>query len=274
MQGSGSYGLEGYKESSASYVYACFESFYCELLRNKQRVLTKAWLQPDASDQEVTPDIFANSLLEKFQIFLENQEEHLFGRNLVGILQTLYEETKYAMVVLADEVFLNLDWPGQHYWEDNLLEQRIYGTHSGGQVFFEKIEALLKRDNPAWKDVARVYLAALGLGLRGQYHSRDDAGVIQNYSSLLFAYINHHDSQFSKGEGYNLCPQAGQETLSGLRGKDLPDARNWYIIFSAIGLLYLLSSSLIWYFSTSDINDLVERILTNASHSQEGGEGL
>jgi len=257
----------------SSFLYSCFEDFYCEVLRSKQKVLSSAWLQPDASGQTSTPEMLASAIITRFQTYFEVQEQNLFGNNLVGTVQTLYEEIKFAMVVLVDEIFLNIDWAAHSYWENNLLEQRIYGTHSGGQIFFQKIENVLQQQNPIWIDVARVYLAVLGLGFRGKYISDTDSNQLNRYAARLYAFINNKSPDAVESEIMNITPEATQETLSGLRAKDLPDTRNWYIAFTVIGLLYLMISYLIWHYSVSPISDLVDRVIENTNYSDQIGGG-
>lgn len=254
-----------------SYLYSCFEEFYCEVLRSKQKVLSRAWLQPDASGQVSTPEIFASNIISRFETYFQIQEQSLFGNNLVGTVQTLYEEIKFAMVVLVDEIFLNIDWSAHSYWENNLLEQRIYGTHSGGQVLFQKIDNILKQRNPIWNDVARVYLAVLGLGFRGKFINPADQENLQKYSAQLYVLINNMPIGSVQAPITVITPEASQETLSGLRAKELPDTRNWYIAFTVITLLYLMISYLVWYFSVASINDLVERVIQNTSYSAQIG---
>lgn len=263
MQGSIDFQRSNAEGGSDSYLYACFEDFYCEILRNKQKVLAKTWLQPDATGQTSTPDFFASQLLEKFEVYFDTQESEIFGHSLMSTMHSLYTEIKYAMVVLTDEIFLNIDWPAHQYWEDHLLEQRIYGTHSGGQVFFKKIDELLIRENPTWRILEQVYLAVLGLGFRGKFLTSDNSEELQAYADRLFDFINNKKPGLLTTQTFELSPQATQETLSGLRAKNLPDIRNWYIAFTVIGLLYLAISYMVWYYSTESINALADRVILN-----------
>jgi type VI secretion system protein ImpK len=254
-----------------SFLYSCFEDFYCEILRSKQKVLARAWLQPDSSGLQTTPEAFANDLINHFISYFELQEKSLFGSNLVGTVQTLYEEIKFAMVVFTDEIFLNLDWPAHQYWEDNLLEQRIYGTHSGGQAFFDRINSLLLHQSSIWADVARVYLAILGLGFRGKYLKSNNDEELQVYSEKLYSFTNNTPVLSVQAPLLTITPQAAQETVSGLRSKELPDTRNWYFAFTLIGISYLLISYAIWSYSTSSISNLVDRVISNTNYANQIG---
>lgn len=260
--------LEGNPDS---FLYSCFEDFYCEILRSKQKVLSCAWLQPDTSGLETTPETFANDLINHYIAYFELQEKSLFGSNLIGTVQTLYEEIKFAMVVFTDEIFLNLDWPAHQYWENNLLEQRIYGTHSGGQAFFDRIDSLLLHQSSIWADVARVYLTILGLGFRGKYLKSNNDEELQVYSEKLYSFINNSSILGTQAPLLTITPQAAQETISGLRSKELPDTRNWYLAFTLIGISYLLISYAIWSYSTSSISNLVDRVITNTDYTNQIG---
>ncbi|MBY0293220.1 MAG: DotU family type IV/VI secretion system protein, partial [Alphaproteobacteria bacterium] len=146
-------------------------------------------------------------------------------------------------------------------WETNILEQRIYSTHSAGQTFFEKLDLLLYNKDPVRVELAIIYLNALGLGFRGKYRHFDDQGALSSYRIRLFTFINRREPYLFR-QKVHLFPDAYAHALEGAEAKELPNLRNWYLIFTGIGFAYLLASYIIWYFATADINQIVNRIIS------------
>ncbi len=253
------------EKERATFIVECFEEFYRQVLKHKQFVFTKPWKELKG-ETEASPNATAEFILSKLQTFLEEQAiKANFGGN--SFAENYYAEAQFIMVALADEVFLSLDWPGKPYWEANLLEQRLYNTHSAGQVFFERLDVLLQNQDPVRIDLAVLYLNALGLGFRGKYRHFDDKGALTNYRNRLFTFINRREPYLFKQKNH-LFPDAYAHTLEGNEAKELSTFRNWYFVFGGIGLVYLLASYIIWYSSTMDITRIVNRIITNSSVSE------
>lgn len=80
-----------------------------------------------------------------------------------------YQQIRYALTVLADDVILNSSWDQAPRWKRECLELRFFGTEAGGSRFFDLAEDLGKTP----KDVAAIYYLCLALGFRGE-RSPDD----------------------------------------------------------------------------------------------------
>jgi type VI secretion system protein ImpK len=250
------------KNERSSFIVECFEEFYREILKHRNFVISKPW-QKTETQGESSPQATAEYILSRLQTFLEEQSlTAKYGGN--SFAENYYEEAKFIMVSLADEIFLNLDWPGKRYWEFNLLEQRIYNTHSAGQVFFERLDELLTNKDPVRADLAVLYLNALGLGFQGKYRHFNDAGALNSYRKRLFVFINRREPYLFQKK-IHLFPDAYVHTLEGSEVKELPNLRNWYLIFAGIGLSYFFVSYVIWYSATSDIMKIVNRIIASNS---------
>ncbi len=253
------------EKERTTFIVECFEEFYREVLKHKNFVLTKPWKKA-TGEEESSPNATAEFILSKLQIFLEEQAlTAAYGGN--SFAESYYSEAQFILVALADEVFLNIDWPGKPYWESNLLEQRLYETHSAGQVFFERLDVLLLNKNPIRTDLAILYLNALGLGFRGKYRHLDDKGALKSYRERLFTFINRREPYLFE-QKVHLFPDAYAHTLEEGEAKELPNLRNWYFVFGGIGLLYLLTSYVIWYSATGEMSRIVNRIIAYNSVSE------
>lgn len=254
------------KTERTTFIVECFEEFYREVLKNKHLVLTKPW-KKTGGEAESSPNATAEYILSRLQTFLEEQATvAAYGGN--SFAENFYSEAQFIMVALADEVFLNLDWPGKPYWESSLLEQRLYDSHSAGQVFFDRLDVLLKNKDPVRRDLAILYLNALGLGFRGKYRHFDDGGALNTYRKKLFSFINRRTPYLFE-QKIHLFPDAYAHTLEGNVSKDLPNLRNWYFIFAGLGFIYLLASYIIWYSATIDISRVLNRITSYNSISEQ-----
>ncbi len=242
----------------ASFIVECFEEFYREVLKHKQLVYTKAWAK-ETGEQTTSPESVAEYIITNLQTYLEQQAlTASHGGN--SFTENYYSEAQFIMVALADEVFLNIDWPGRAYWESNLLEQRLYNSHSAGQTFFTNLDKLLKNKDPIRVDLAVLYLNALGLDFQGKYRHFDDEGALKSYRKKLFTFINRTEPYLFQVKS-TLFPEAYSHTLEGSGSKDLPNLRNWYIVFAGLGLTYLIVSYIIWYSATSDVSRILNRII-------------
>lgn len=245
--------------SSVSFIVNCFDEFFKQVLKYKRLVLTKPWDQQD--DKETSsPRATAEYILSKLETFLEEQA---LSATYVGstYASTHYAEAQFVMIALGDEIFLNLDWPGKKYWENNLLEQHFYDTHSAGQTFFDKLDVLLENKDPAQIDIAILYLSALALGFQGKYRHFNGEAILASYRKQLFVFINRRNPYLFRKKTY-LFPETYAYTLEGGIPKTLPTLRNWYFVFLGLGFTYLLASYSIWYTATADISRMVNRIIT------------
>ncbi|MBS0271988.1 MAG: DotU family type IV/VI secretion system protein [Proteobacteria bacterium] len=246
-----------------TFIVECFEEFYKEVLKHKNFVLNKRKIK---GEKDSSPNATAEFILSKLQTFLENQSltASLGGSSFA---ETFYAEAQFLMVALADEVFLNLDWLGKPYWESNLLEQRLYDTHSAGQVFFDNLDVLLRNKDPVRKDLAVLYLNALGLGFKGKYRHFNDEGALNSYRSKLFTFINRREPYLFR-QKIHLFPDAYAHTLEANEAKELPNLRNWFLVFAGIGFGYLLASYIVWYSATAEISRVVNRIIAYSGRSE------
>lgn len=243
----------------ASYIIECFEQFYSEILKHKQFAFSKSAKKVN-STVDSSPEAKAEFIISKLQATIEDQAlTAKYGGD--SFVESYFNEAQFIMVALADEIFLNLDWPGKTYWESNLLEQSVYGTHSAGQVFFDKLKKLLKNKSPAQKELAILYLNALGLGFQGKYRHFNDVGALHTYRSRLFTFINRREPYLFK-QHIHIFPDAYSHTLEASQAKQLPTLRNWYILIAGLTITYLLVSWIIWYSATSELLAIINNIIS------------
>ncbi len=170
-----------------------------------------------------------------------------------------YEEAQYIMAVLADDVFIALDWPGADGWCISPLEYRLFGSKLAGVEFFRRLDRLLERRDSARTELAAVFLLALALGFRGKYRGRDDAGALQRYRERLYNFIYNRAPR--PGEARLLCPEAYSVTVAEGEVRNLPAVRRWGQTFVLVVLLLLGLSHVLWLRATTGLVELLNKIL-------------
>ena len=255
-----------------------FQDLYCEVLRQKEKILSKAPVGDEgfsvfgtqhdlASETRVIPfvDQEAEEIIRVFQNLLEEQaiEVNYEGGSFAA---ACYKEAQYIMAALVDEIFLGLPWAGRRYWETHLLEERIFGTHVAGENFFNNLEHFLKERDPLKRELGLLYLTALGLGFRGKYRGFDDQGAISYYREQVFMFV-YHKRPTLFDEQQLLFPACTLSTLEGGMEQETTDLRTWSLVFLGVLGTYLLLSFGIWYGATMPLQRAVNAILEDATNA-------
>ena len=180
----------------------------------------------------------------------------LFRRNAVQILRAAgkptdnYFEAQYVMAAFADDVFIHLDWEGRRAWTSNLLESTLFQSHVAGEMFFEKLDRLLRDRDPADKSLAAVYLTALSLGFRGKYHGINDHGKLRRYRNELFNFIFRQPADLVN-EAKVAFPDSYVQNLQKEKSKKLMNPRVWLAVLGVVLFTYLAVSHGLWMRLTS-----------------------
>lgn len=194
----------------------------------------------------------------------------LFRRNAMQVLHVSgtptesYFEAQYVMAAFADEVFIHMDWEGKSTWTSNLLESTLFHTHVAGELFFEKLDRLLRDRDPADKSLAAVYLTALSLGFEGKYHGVNDRGRLRRYRQELFSFVFQHPNDLANELKIAFPDAYVQNTRK--EKKKLTNPRVWVGVFCLVLLSYLAVSHGLWLNLKSELERqivLIENRLTS-----------
>jgi type VI secretion system protein ImpK len=255
-------------DMEASFIVRNFEEFYTEIIRQKQRILQEVWLPSATGDSALPTDddhsvrLGAAEINNKLARMLEAQALDASERG--GEFATrYYHEAQYIMAALADEVFLTLNWKGRDYWEDHLIESRFFGTHEAGDLFFKRLEEFLANRDPVQRDLAEVYLLALGLGFEGKYRGASDHRRLTYYRHELYSFITRRELKFFQ-EHERVFPEAYIYTLEQGNRKMMQDKRLWYTAFLAAFLVVLAFSHVMWRQGIGDIDRTATSIIAES----------
>jgi type VI secretion system protein ImpK len=180
----------------------------------------------------------------------------------------------YLMASLADEILLELDWPGRDCWRRYLLEQALCGSAMAGQRVFVLMDQVLRTRNrsPLNQDLASVFLITLQLGFRGECQGQSGQERLDAYRRKLLAFV---DAGYVDRAGMPMFPQAYTHTVSIAVEQRLRSYTRWYQVGLWLMFGYLALSSAVWLGSMHRLADTlydssVAALRADATHAEAG----
>ena len=244
-----------------SYLIAQFREFYTEVIRLKGKVGRGEWVfsGDGKGGEEEGVGRGPTAVWQTLLTLLERQA--LAARRTGGdYASAVYREAQFVMVALADEIFLNLDWPGREAWQESLLESKLFQSHRAGDVAFQRIDEILRNHEAVYTELASLYLMALALGFEGRYRGRPDAREeIARYRRRLFQFVYGREPELYLGT-QQLVPQAYTNTLDSGSAKRLPYLKRWLWGFAALLVLWTAFGHRVWDGLISDLRNPMHEI--------------
>lgn len=269
------------------FLLAQFRDFYTEVIRLKQLITNGGGMSavdalPAATVSNDSEPITSLAVRDAFDSSDEPATEPskltvlvwqnliaLFRRNAVQVLRAAgkstdnYFEAQYVMAAFADDVFIHLDWEGRRAWMSNLLESTLFQSHVAGEVFFEKLDRLLRDRDPADRSLAAIYLSALSLGFRGKYHGSNDHGKLRYYRQELFTFVFRQPPDLM-GSAKVAFPDSYVSNIRKEKQKKLTNPRVWLVVLGFVTVIYLTASYGIWRRLTSRLEQVNTEIIQTA----------
>ena len=273
-------------QNGDGFLVAQFQDFYTEVLRLKSQVLRSGWavdgerrdtdfdeglgtsVADEPTDEGAWPAAFGEAQREEvapsavWQVLVglltrQGREARRVGGDLAG---QVFSRAQYVMAALADEIFLNLDWAGRDRWRSNLIESKLFDSHSAGDTVFERLDDLLVKQDASEAELARLYLAALALGFQGRYRDTDDgARRLFDYRKRLLVFITQREATVVPGKE-RFFPQAYSSVLDQGRDHYLPYLRPWVLVLLAILAVWVLISIPVWHELTAEMLERLDAI--------------
>jgi type IV/VI secretion system ImpK/VasF family protein len=164
-------------------------------------------------------------------------------------LQMAFQDAKFPLVYLADEILLSIGWEGERAWAADLYETRTFGTQHAGLDFFTRLDKAMSSDRV---DLILVYFRCACLGFKGKLIKQPEA--LHNIRRDLYRRLPS-----AKIEGQRFCPEAYEQT--DLRSfVKLPVVNAARIIIPLVGLLIgaWVMGMLVTQSEFSEIDDVAE----------------
>lgn len=282
--------MNGIVQMGDSFLLARFREFYHEVIRLKQQIATTGWMaKPVVAPLAAEPALVAegaeesegsagnaaepvgedetanmtNQVWQRLLYLLEQQEiaANRFGGEYV---RELYKDAQFVMAALADEIFLQLNWEGREAWHTNLLETKLFQSHAAGDIFFQKVDNLLKHRDPVQADLAKVYLMALAFGFQGRFRGEEQGMArLDFYRRELFNFIFHRSPDILS-EAKHFCPEAYLHNIGEGVGLKLEHPQKWFLYLALLLAVLLFVSQNIWHLMTSELGTIIQLILDKA----------
>lgn len=236
-----------------------FQEFYYEVLRQKERAFRtfEDDLENESKIEEVIKDI-----QKKLHQILEKQSLQA-SKGMGGITASYFRDAQYVMVALADEVFLNMEWPGARTWRKSLMEAQIFQTQIAGEQFFKRLDLLLASNDPSKGELGQIYLITLSLGFKGRFSEMEEQEKLEWYRDQLFVIIKGTHNELHYPGRKRLWEDSYDYTMTEAPGRGLPDLKIWVSTFVSVFALYIFTSYVVWHKLASEMGDALNEIYRN-----------
>ena len=166
---------------------------------------------------------------------------------------------QFAVVALLDEAILSSKDPAREEWRKKTLNVEMFGEANAGEVFFDRLQGLVRRDeSPRLGDILEVYLLCLLLGFEGRF------GGAMRGEALVLAERVRRRIESIRGLDYQLSPRielAAEQPAAPVAVKGDPNAQALKLLAYVVGGLVLLfivyKMHLVW--QISNLQELVSR---------------
>lgn len=245
--------------SGTSDIRKMFGEFCCRVFAYRDEVSSPVKLGAPASlveEVEQQQDDFRtihHSISMLLKAFLDSEQATTFNKSR--------KEVIYAMTAIADEVFLNMDWNGKQYWEENMLEIKFFNTQVAGDEIFNRINQLVSETEPLGTEKAEIYLDMLSLGFKGRFRGTEEENTeINMYRRKLFEFITKHDKEAIAVAEYRIFQKEYTFTMPTVRRKLLPDGAVVTYLSCFFLFMFLSVSTMVWLIETRDLNRLLHDV--------------
>lgn len=232
------------KENEYTNLDFVFGNFCTEIFIYKDQIIHKT--------ENLDPKVIYKNLVVKVKDIWDRQKSVTFEQQ--------FREVIYIMVSLADEIFLNNSWDGKKYWEENMLEQRFFGTQIAGEKIFDNIEKLIEKNNAESILIAEIYMKTLSLGFKGKYRdSVEQEKLINVHRKNLFDFVERYDKSINM-VSHRMFSKDYIYTLPTINRQFLPDVSVVNYVYAFVVFMFFVISSVVWFVETRDLYEVMQEI--------------
>ena len=248
-----------FRASDSALVHG-FQAFYYELLRQKEKALSTFFAPvKDGNDENENSEVegLVVGIQKKMIAIIENVTYTIHSKSRIN--PKFVGDVKYIMAILADEIFLNLQWEGAKFWRYTLLEKQLFQTEIAGDKFFSMLDEIVTElDN---EEIAFLYLMALSLGFKGRYRDIENADKhIGWYKDRLYSMLSAKSARLYFPGRSHMIESCYDYTYIENDNSQLPDYRFWTYCVLGVVFAYVIISYFVWSDITDDIGEILAKI--------------
>lgn len=222
-----------------------FCEFHAEVVKQKRYVL--------AAEGAMAATGVQQSLLDAFES-LGNR----VGSGLSQHEREVFDDARYVMVAMADDVFCRLEWEGKEGWVYRPLEAIAFNSRDSGERIFNRLDRVLHGEESIPSQLLSVYLTALALGFKGRYAPMG-TGEPDTYRVRLSEYLARTDPELVQDD--KLCPAAHEKSGDiGPVAARLPSLSQGFLPFLIVIIVWVILGEIAWVYRTSELGDVLDRI--------------
>jgi type VI secretion system protein ImpK len=222
-----------------------FCEFHAEVVKQKRYVLAAEGAMAATSVQQ--------SLIDTFEALGSR-----VGSGLSQHEREIFDDARYVMVAMADDVFCRLTWEGKEAWVYRPLEAIAFNSRDSGERFFNRLDRVLRGEEALPSQLLSVYLTALALGFQGRYAPLG-TGEPETYRTRLAEFLSRTDPEMIQGD--KLCPTAYEKNgdISPVAAR-LPSLSQGLWPFFIVLIVWVILGEIAWLYRTGDLADVLDRI--------------
>ena len=261
--------------ASESAIVHGFQAFYYELLRQKEKALSSFFSTKsvDPSTEDESEENSSNEenvsretshaegcvveIQKKLLNVIENVSNVMHSKSRIN--PKFITDAKYIMAVLADEIFINMNWEGAKFWRYTLLEKQLFQTEIAGDKFFSMLDEIVADFSN--EEMAFLYLMSLSLGFKGRYRDIENSEEhIGWYKDRLYSILNTKSARLYFPGRSHMVESCYESTYMESDDSQLPDSRFWSWCVLGVVFAYIVISYFVWAGITDDISEVLAKI--------------
>jgi len=174
-----------------------------------------------------------------------------------GMSEEFYQQAKYPVVALVDELLQCSSWEQKSEWQLNPLQRHYFDTTSAGAEFYERLNVLNKFGPD--RDIREVYALCLGLGFKGKFFRGEDRKAYEEIKAFNLSLLLPDEAQRNI-DSATLFPFA-------YKGHDDSESHsfkarlNIYPIIVGVPIIVVVSLMIFYQLSISSLLDQIQNLL-------------
>ena len=174
-----------------------------------------------------------------------------------GMSEAFYQQAKFPVVALVDELLQCSDWELKGDWQKSSLQRHYFDTTSAGAEFYNRLNVLNKFGPD--RDIREVYALCLGLGFKGKYFRGEDRKAYEEVKALNLSLLLPEEAQRNI-DSATLFPFAYKGHQDS-ENHSFKTRLNIYPIIIGVPIIVIVSMAIYYQLSIASLLDQIQGLL-------------